>query len=165
MRIYVPATLDELDTAVVGSVTRWPVGPRGAHAVTRALAGELADADDEGREYAAFLAAADDSLSLVAGRPGVPPVRVVVSVDVEQDVVGVDPEGASASSVQLLRDVPDVPLAAVHVDEPTAADDVRAVLAAVDADDDEALAEAVQRVTDRDLLWYDPSEVGQIPRP
>ncbi|MEG3616494.1 DUF6912 family protein [Isoptericola haloaureus] len=165
MRIYVPATLDELDTAVVGRVTRWPVGPRGAHAVTGALAAELADADDEGREYAAFLAAADDSLSLIAARPGAAPVRVVVSADVEDDVVADGAAGGATSAVQVLRDLPDVPLAAVHVDEPAAAEDVRAVLAAVDADDDEALADAVQRVTDRDLLWYDPSEVHQIPRP
>ena len=70
-----------------------------------------------------------------------------------------------------------VPVVAVHVDEPEAADDVRAVLAAADEENDaersgdvgatseSALDDALQRVTDRDLLWYDPTEIPQIPRP
>jgi len=66
---------------------------------------------------------------------------------------------------------------AVHVDEPEAAEDVRAVLAAADEENDAddvaehgatssgALDEALQRVADRDLLWYDPTEIREIPRP
>ncbi len=169
MRIYVPATLDELDSAsVTTNGARWTVASRGAHAVTAALAAALRDEDAEEREYAAFLAAAHDSLALVAGRPGAPPLRVVVSLEVPDAVVssgaldaapGAD---AAPSAVRVAREVT-VPIVAVHVDEPVAAADVRAVLAA--ADEDPAFDVALQRVTDRDLLWYDATEVHQIPRP
>jgi hypothetical protein len=166
MRIYVPVTLEELATAVVSrNATRWDVGARPAHAVTAALVAELPDEDTEGHEYAAFLMAADDSLALVAAGDGVP-LRVVVSLDVPDDAVVVDPGASTASSgVTLTRDLPAVQVRAVHADEPEAAADVRAVLAAVDAADDAALEEAVERVTDRDLLWFDPSEVHAVPRP
>jgi hypothetical protein len=64
----------------------------------------------------------------------------------------------------------------VHVDEPAAAADIADVLAAADEESDAedvarvgeesdtALDEALQRVTDRDLLWYDWSEIKNIPR-
>ncbi len=168
MRIYVPATLDELDNAsVTATAARWTVSPRGAHAVTGALAAALPDDDVEGHEYAAFLAAAHDSLALVAGRPDVPPLRVVVSLEVPDSAVesgAVDAAGSDAapSAVRVVRQLT-VPVVAVHADEPEAAADVRAVLAA--GDDDPALHDALQRVTDRDLLWYDATEVHQIPRP
>ncbi|MCK9795061.1 hypothetical protein M1843_15015 [Isoptericola sp. 4D.3] len=177
MRIYVPATLDELEGAVVAAGgARWDVPARRAHAVTPAMVRELPDDDDETREYEAFLAAADDSLALVAARRDVPPLRAVVSVDVPDTSVtaAVGAEEASAVDVAALSGVAVV---AVHVDEPEAADDVRAVLAAADEENDaeragdvgatseEALDAALQRVTDRDLLWYDPTEISQIPRP
>jgi hypothetical protein len=186
MRIYVPATLDELDSAVVtGSTTRWTVTARRAHAVTAALVAVLPEEDAEGREYAAFLAAADDSLELVAARARVPLLRVVVSLDVPETVValpggggfdgGADDGQSAPSTVLVTRDVRDVSVIAVHVDEPQAAADIRAVLAAADEESDaestsdlaetSALDDALQRVADRDLLWYDASEVHQIPRP
>jgi hypothetical protein len=169
MRIYVPATLDELDSAsVTATAARWTVAPRGAHAVRTALLAALPDEDTEGREYAAFLAAAHDSLALVAGRPDAPPLRVVVSLEVPDAVVSFGALDAAPgadsgpSAVRIAREVT-VPIVAVHVDEPEAAADVRAVLAAADGDTE--LDDALQRVTDRDLLWYDATEVHQIPRP
>ncbi|PFG44018.1 hypothetical protein ATJ88_2735 [Isoptericola jiangsuensis] len=166
MRIYVPVTLEELATAVVSrNATRWDLGARPAHAVTAALVAALPDEDTEGHEYAAFLMAADDSLALVAAGDGAP-LRVVLSLDVPDDAVEVGgPTDGAPSGVTVTRDLPGVRVEAVHADEPEAAADVLAVLAAVDADDDEALGEAVERVTDRDLLWYDPSEVHAVPRP
>lgn len=169
MRIYVPATLDELGSATVTATgARWTVAPRDAHAVTGALTAALPDEDVEGREYAAFLAAAHDSLALVAARPDAPPVRVVVSLEVPDSAVSSgavdahDGDDAAPSAVRVVRELT-VPIVAVHVDEPEAADDVRAMLAA--ADDDPAFDDALQRITDRDLLWYDATEVHQIPRP
>jgi hypothetical protein len=168
MRIYVPATVDELDSATVtATAASWTVTPRGAHAVTGALMAEMPHDDAEEREYAAFLAAAHDSLALVAARPGVPPLRVVVSLEVPEVAVSLDggdlPSGdAAPSAVQLTQELT-VPIVAVHADEPEAAADVRAVIET--ADDHVALDEALQRVTDRDLLWYDATEVHAIPRP
>jgi len=176
MRIYVPATLDELEGAVVAAGgARWDVPSRRAHAVTPALVRELPDEDDESREYEAFLAAADDSLALVAARRGAPPLRVVVSLDVPDASVAAVTEAEEPSAVDVTA-LSGVGVVAVHVDEPDATADVRAVLAAADEENDaertgglatseEALDGALQRVTDRDLLWYDPTEIPQIPRP
>jgi len=177
MRIYVPATLDELASAVVDAAgARWDVPARRVHAVTPALARELPDEDEEGREYEAFLAAADDSLALVAARRADAPLRTVVSLDVPDDRV-TPADGADEPSALEVAALPGAPVVAVHVDEPEAADDVRAALAAADAENDAERAggagagsgadldDALQRVTDRDLLWYDPTEIPRIPRP
>ncbi|WP_418276239.1 DUF6912 family protein [Isoptericola jiangsuensis] len=181
MRLYVPATLDELTAVVPGPTARWDLVPRVAHAVTPQLVAALPDADDEELEYAAFLAAADDSLALVAAGATVP-LRVVVSLEVPDDAVATgatdhEPDGAP-SRTAVVRDVPGARVEAVHVDEPEAAHDVRAVLAAADSphdggsDDgegadgeDERLADAVERVAARDLLWYAPAEIPTIPCP
>ena len=73
VRIYLPASLDELDPA------SGPLSARRAHAVTPALRAMFPDEDDEGLEYAAQLAAADDSLGAArraAGRPAAAVRRV-----------------------------------------------------------------------------------------
>lgn len=176
MRIYLPATLDELDAVTVtAGAARWTVAPRGAHAVTSALVRALPDEDEEGLEYAAALEAADDSLALVAARPDAPRQRLVVTLEVPDRAVqvvetqpGADDEDAPApSAVEVVRTVPDVAIVCVHVDEPEAAPDVEAVLAAADGDGpeaDAALDAALDAVTERDLLWYDWSELGDVPR-
>lgn len=169
MRIYVPATLDELDSVDAGRTSaRWSLTPRVVHGVTSALVTALPDEDTEGVEYAAFLDAAAASLALLAARPDTPPLRAVVTVEVPDRVLepaeaASDP-GTPASTMRLTEGVADVPIVCVHADEPDAAADVAAVRAAADTDDDEALADAVQQVTDRDLLWYDWSEVTTVPR-
>ncbi|QAY63323.1 hypothetical protein ET495_08755 [Xylanimonas allomyrinae] len=169
MRLYVPATLDELDAAVVtASAATWTVPGGPAHAVTAALASSLPDEDDEGREWLAFLAAAHDSLLRIAGAPDGVRLRVVVTVEVPDDAVAAGPgEGSPASQVTVTRSLPGTKVVAVHVDEPEAAADVAEVLdaAASDAPEAEAvLDDAIQRVTDRDLLWYAPEELRAIPR-
>lgn len=181
MRIYVPATLDELDAVThTATAARWTVAPRRAHAVTDELAATLPDEDPEGLEYVAALNAADDSLALVAGRTGAPHQRVVVTVEVPDAAVGpasagTDDDDPVTSEISVTSTVDDVAIVCVHVDEVEAAADIAAVLAAADeeggtepaADPDEeaetALDEALQRVTDRDLLWYDWSELKNIP--
>lgn len=151
MRIYLPASLDELDPAA------GPLEPRRVHAVTPALRAMFPDEDDEGLEFAAQLAAADDSLERLGVRPDAPQLRVVVSVDVpDAAVLEVVADDDVPSAVELTRAVPQSDVICVHVDEPGAASDV--VLA---AGGDEA---AVDRLDERDLLWYDASEVGDIPR-
>ncbi|MBB2922944.1 DUF6912 family protein [Cellulomonas cellasea] len=156
MRIYLPATLDELGTSPdpAGGTT---FAARRAHAVTDALRAALPDEDDEGLEYAAQLAAADDALLRIAAHPGVPELRLVLSADVPDAAVtlatGEDdaPSAVDVTVDVLLRDV-----ACGHVDEPEAAADVRAALTGD--------ASAVERLSERDLLWYDASELGAIPR-
>ncbi|PRZ04894.1 hypothetical protein BCE75_109133 [Isoptericola sp. CG 20/1183] len=165
MRLYVPATVADLDAiSVTARAGWWDVPPRGAHAVTGALVSALPDEDDEAREYAAFLAAADASLMLVAGSSDAVPLRVVVTVEVPEHAV-TDAAGDVPPSGVDVGAVPGTQVEAVHVDEPEAAADVRAVLDAIDAGDDEALAAATEQVDQRDLLWYHPTEAHQVPRP
>ncbi|WP_407317032.1 hypothetical protein UQW22_10950 [Isoptericola halotolerans] len=164
MRLYVPATFDDLDAlTVTARGARWDVPARGAHAVTAELAAALPDEDEESREYEAFLAAADASLVLVVGRATAVPLRVVVTVDVPDDAATPAAGETAPSGVDVVA-VPGTKVEAIHVDEPAAAGDVRAVLAAVDAGDDEALEVATDRVAERDLLWYDPTEAQDVPR-
>ncbi|WP_448629908.1 DUF6912 family protein [Cellulomonas soli] len=158
MRIYLPATLDELDSLTL-------LAPRRAHAVTPALRAALPDEDEEGLEFAAQLAAADESLLRVAGAPSAPTLRLVVSADVpealvdavDEDTDEAQDEALSAPSAVALRgDLERRWVVCVHVDEPAASADVQAAL--------EGDEEAVERLAERDLLWYDVSELAAIPR-
>ncbi|MDM8083841.1 hypothetical protein QUV83_03555 [Cellulomonas cellasea] len=155
MRIYLPATLDELDDPADGGQ---PVlGARRVHAVTPALRAALPEEDEEELEYAAQLAAADDALLLVAGRPHAPQFRLVLSADVpDADVSPVGDDGVAPSLVELRSPVPLAAVACGHVDEPDAAADL-----ALAVTGDEG---AIERLAERDLLWYDVTELGGIPR-
>ncbi|MCR6647967.1 MAG: hypothetical protein NVV70_07465 [Cellulomonas sp.] len=154
MRLYLPATLDDLALAADGAVT---LTPRVAHAVTPELRAALPDEDEEGLEFSAHLAAADDSLAMLAVAPAAPQLRLVVTVDVPTGAVR---EGtatdAGPSAVELVEPVGRDAIVCVHVDEPALRDDVRAALAG-----DEAAAE---RVAEADLLWYDVAELAELPR-
>ena len=156
MRIYLPATLDELTALAVS--TRRPASldlePRGAHAVTAALAAALPDEDEEGLEYSAHLAAADDTLALIAASPTADRRRLVLSVEVPDDAVVAaagDATVISPSAVDIVVPVPGAVVVCGHIDETDAVADVEATLA---GDDD-----AVERLVERDLLWYDASEL------
>lgn len=162
MRLYVPSTLAELDALTSTTIT---LAPRRAHAATPALVAELADEgidDLEEVEYVAQLAAADDSLVAIASGPAVPWLRVVISVDVPDAVVRPllagdgDDDDVAPSAVETTEPVSGVKIVCVHVDEPDAAADIEAVMG---GDDD-----AIERLADRDLLWYDATELASIPR-
>ncbi len=152
MRIYLPSTLAELGR---------PDGldPRVVHAVTPALRAALPDEDDEGLEYAAQLLAADDSVDRLAAEAGEGTRwrRVVVAADVSDELVAaVEDEDEVASAVRLLALVPWSDVACAHVDEVEAEPEVRA---AAQGDDD-----AAERLVERDLLWFDASELPSLAR-
>lgn len=154
VRLYIPATLDDLPAA--GSLALDI--PHRAHAVTSALVALLPDEDEEGMEFAAQLMAADDALVLLAGKPDAPELRLVLTAEVPDDhvvVAGPDTD-ESPSLVMLTRQVRREDLVCAHVDEPAARAVVRAAL-----DGDDA---ALEDLAERDLLWYDTSELGRIPR-
>lgn len=148
VRVYLPAALDQLPCE--------QVGPGRGHAVTPDLRAALPEEDDEGWEYAALLAAADDALALLALRPGATRLRAVLAADVPDGLVDV-PAGADelATAVDLVAGAPWSAVVSVHVDEPAAAGDVVAALAGD--------AAAHERLVERELLWYDVTEVGRIP--
>ena len=154
MRIYLPATLLELAPAADGTLT--PLAPRRAHTVTRELRELFPDDGDEGLEYAAQLAAADDSLVRLRVTPTAPRLRLVLTAEVPEGAVApVDDDDAAPSAVELTAHVEWDAVACGHVDEPDARPDVAAALTGA--------AAAVERLDERDLLWYDASELAAIP--
>ncbi len=153
VRIYLPATVDELDL-VHGN--RAPLVPRVVHAVTPALREALQGEDEEGWEFAAHLAAADDSLLRIAGRPDAPHQRLVVTAVVPDSFVEHSDTDEAPSALTLTSAVPWDRVVCVHIDEPEAMSDVAAALR---GDED-----AATRLSEADLLWYDVSEVDDLPR-
>lgn len=156
MRLYVPATLTDL-RGVTDTIT---LGPRRVHAATDELTNELATdgvTDIEEIEYVAHLAAAHDSLMAIIENPDVPWRRLVISVDVPDHLVG--PVSASdddtpASARELIGEALAVPIVCVHVDEIDAAAEIEKVLGGDHA--------AIDDLVDRELLWYDVSEIPEI---
>lgn len=161
MRIYLPSTLDELGVS--------DLAPRVVHAVTSALRAALPDEDEEGLEYAAQLLAADDSLERldVAGTAG--RRRVVIAADVPEALVeslveqrddedpapaAVAATGHAPSAVRLTSRITWRRVACAHVDEAAAEKDVAAALGGD--------ASASERLAERDLLWYDVSELRTL---
>lgn len=146
MRIYLPSTLAELDPGR-------GFAPRLVHAVTSALRGALPDEDEEGLEYAAQLLAADDSLERLDGNDA-PRRRVVLAVDVPEAVVESVDDPHAPSVVRLTATVGWDEVACAHVDEAAAEADIVATLSG-DGD-------AAERLAERDLLWYDASELDRL---
>ncbi|MDR1294066.1 MAG: hypothetical protein LBK59_03780 [Bifidobacteriaceae bacterium] len=146
VRVYIPLTVPRLAEPDIAAPT--------AFAPTAGLAVELPGEDTEVVEYAAFLAAADASLAGLAGSIA-PPRRVVVSADVpDADLAPPQWSDPHPGAVVLTRRVMWAAVAAIHIDEPDAADDVRLAIAADPA--------AALRVEERDLLWYAPQERSAI---
>lgn len=107
MRVYVPATLPLLASYVAGG----GIGPAPieARAVTEWLRAATEDLEEEDREYAALMAAADDSVTLLS--PADPPRRVVLAVDVDGVL-----ESDESSRVEVTSAFSMSQLKAVHTD-------------------------------------------------
>ncbi len=140
MRVYLPAVAADLTEEL-----RPPL----VHAVTPAVRAEFPGEDEETLELIAFLAAADDSVRLVAER-GAPPRRVVLAADVPD--ARLTPGGEDELATVLVPDGP-VPwdsVVSIHVDGPDAAARVTAAAAGD--------AEALDALGEEDLLWFDVTE-------
>jgi hypothetical protein len=107
IRIYIPATLSGL----AGFVAEGGVGPAPvrARAVTAWLREEWPEADEEEWEYAALMAAADDSAGLLTDEDA--PRRVVLAADVDSAV-----ESDDSTRVEVLSAFPFRMVKAVHAD-------------------------------------------------
>ena len=160
MRVYLPTTLDGL--AAASAAGSFPA-PLAAHAVTGAVREWYLSDDVEELEYAAFTEAAEASLRGLAGS-GAAPRRVVVAADVPDGAVRPLPGDRFRSAVEVGAQVPLQAVVSVHVDEPEAADVVRAALAAVeaaDAGDDDARF-TLDEAEATELLWYDVTEIADL---
>lgn len=148
MRIYLPASFAELDAHPA------PLAIGSAHGATALVRSSLPAEDEEAWEFVAQLAAADESLVRLTDEDV--PLRLVIVADVSDAVVRAVDGAAEPSQVVLDEPVSWAEVACVLVDEPEAAEDVRAARAGD--------TEAAARLGDRDLLWYDVSELSDVPR-
>ena len=163
MRVYLPATVPDLRALLdTGSFGRPPVP---GYAVTAALREWYADGDDEELEYAALTLAARASVRLLdpllVHDPAAPARRVVLVAEVERAEAAPEVDRAA---VRVPDAVPLRRVQAVHVDDPTAADDVRAAAEAVVAADlgNDDAAFALEQAEGHELQWYATQEIGPL---
>jgi hypothetical protein len=157
VRIYVPATVAGL--AALHATGRLAPAPLAAHAVTAAVRRSWPGADDEELEYAVLMAAAYDSLRLIAATSG-EPRRVVVVAEV--DDADVTPS-ADDSAVSVGVDVPIARCGAVHVDDADAEGEVVLALGRLsdaEAGDERALADV--SLVEHELMWFATQEIPDL---
>ena len=161
IRVYLPATLPLLALLrQCGELAPYTSDGHEvvAHAVTPTLREWYAEGDQEELEYTALTAAARASLRILAEEPSAPRRRVVLAADVD----GVQPrDGEERGTVTLPAAVPWRKIAAGHVDDPDAAQDVAAAAQAVGAadDGDEDAAFTVDSAEAHELQWYATQEL------
>jgi hypothetical protein len=165
MRVYLPCTLPRLAQLVTDAeITAGPEPARG-YAVTPALREWYASGDEEELEYVAMLRAARESLRLLRADPQAPPRRVVLAVDVPDGrVTGGGADLADPGAVEVTAPIPLRDLVSGHIDDPAAAQDVRAAVAALpaaDAGDDNAKF-TVDGAEGHELLWYATQELQHV---
>ena len=162
MRVYLastmPALAEALETGEIGPA------PLAGFAVTPALREWYASGDLEELEYAALTVAARASLRLLAADEAAPPRRVALAAEVPDDRVspGHDPDDPAA--VKIITIVPVARLASAHIDDPQAAADVRAAVAALPAADrgDGDAKFLVDGAEGNELLWYAVQELPYL---
>ncbi|WP_449061001.1 DUF6912 family protein [Planomonospora algeriensis] len=166
MRVYLPATLPAL--ARVATEKEFGPAPLTGYAVTPALIEWYASGDTEELEYVALTDAARSSLRMLAADRAdgveVAARRVVIAVEVPDEAVSAGADLSERSRVRLARAVALEEIAAVHVDEQSAAADVEAAVAALpaaDAGDDDARF-TVDGAEAHELLWYATQEIPDL---
>ena len=162
MRVYLPSTLPVL----AGVLAKGVAGPAPlrAFAVTPALREAYASGDDEELEYVAMLAAARESLRLLAADPDAQRRRVVLAADVPQAEVTWQAYDDEPAAVVIGADVPVSAMASGHIDEPGAEEDVAAAADASFAADagDEDAAFTVDSAEGHELAWYATQELEYV---
>ncbi|HEY1627486.1 MAG TPA: hypothetical protein VGG16_27210 [Streptosporangiaceae bacterium] len=157
MRVYLPSTLPGLARVLQAG----QIDPVTAYAVTPALREAYSSGDTEELEYVALLAAARASLGLLAADPQAPPRRVVLAAEVP-DAAAIAAEHPAA--VTIAGPIPIAKLAAAHVDDDEAAQDVAkavAALPAAEAGDEDAEFD-VDEAEGHELAWYATQELPHL---
>ena len=158
MRIYVPTTVAGL--AALHGTGRLAPAPISAHAVTPALRASWAGADDEELEYAVLMAAAFDSLQLIAATAG-EPRRVVVVADA--DAADVTAAEDDVTAVRVATDILISRCSAVHVDDADAEGEIVLALGRLpdaEAGDERALADV--SLVEHELMWFATQEIPDL---
>ncbi|WP_061961730.1 DUF6912 family protein [Demequina flava] len=146
MRVYIPASFDDLDGCLRGDLTA-----ERAYAVTGRLLEISSLADEEElaeqvRDEAAY-ASLQDNLA---------PVRVVLVADCSRAEVR-ELSGDHPAAVSVTGKIASEDVVCAFVDELAAAEDAAAALGGNEV--------AAESLAQRDVLWWDVSEFAAIPRP
>jgi uncharacterized protein DUF6912 len=151
---------------LAGDLQAGELTTRIAYTVTPALREAYASGDTEELEYVALLAAARDSLSLLAADPQAPPRRVVLAADVPEDTTGLMTHPDHPAQILVATPVPAILLASAHVDDAEAAQDVAKAVAALPAAEagDEDAEFAVDQADGHELAWYATQELPDLLR-
>ena len=162
MRVYLPATMPALAAALTAGQLSPP--PLAGFAVTPALRESYASGDLDELEYAAMAVAARASLRLLAADGTAPPRRVTLAADVPDEQVNGCGDPDEPAAVKISSVVPLARVASAHVDDPDAAGDVRAAVAALPAADrgDEDAKFTVDSAEGNELLWYAVQELPYL---
>ncbi len=131
------------------------LGPRVVHAVTPALRAALPDEDEEGLEFSAQLLAADDCLDLLAESSAVAR-RVVVAADVPQDAVAAARRRRPGAQRGAPAGPGDLAGRGVRTRRRARRRGRR------DGCRSPATRTAGERLVERDLLWYDVTELAAL---
>ncbi len=166
MRVYLPCTLP----ALARMLAEGELGPAPltGYAVTPALIEWYVSGDTEELEYVALTEAARASLRmLMADRAdGVDVVgrRVVVAAEVPDHQVRTGSDLEERARVRIETAVPPAKVAAVHVDDPSAAPDIDAAIAALPAADhgDDDARFTVDGAEAHELMWYATQEIPDL---
>jgi hypothetical protein len=164
MRIYLPFTLPMLASMLADGQTG--TAPFRGYAVTPSLREWYSSGDEEELEYVAMTQAARASLRLLRADPGAPVRRVVLAADVPGEhvthVAGFD----EPALVEIRVPVRLADVVSGHIDDPAAAGDVGAAVAALaGADDgDEDARFVVDGAEGHELLWYAAQELHLVSR-
>lgn len=162
MRVYLPATLPELARLLrEDGIGRAPV--RG-FAVTPALREWYASGDLEELEYVAMTHAARASLRLLLDDPDAPRRRAVLAAEVPQEHIRAGNGFEEPAVIEITSRVPLAWVVSVHIDDPLAAGDVQAAVAALPAAEkgDEDARFTVDGAEGHELLWYATQELPHL---
>ncbi|WP_431894108.1 DUF6912 family protein [Nonomuraea sp. bgisy101] len=166
MRVYLPSTLPSLARAAAEG--ELGPAPLTGYAVTPALIEWYASGDTEELEYVALTEAARASLRMLAAdrADGVVAAarRVVVAAEVPDDVLSMGADLEERARVRLAEAVPMAKVAAVHIDDTYAADDIEAAIAALPAADrgDDDARFTVDGAEAHELMWYATQEIPDL---
>jgi hypothetical protein len=161
MRVYLPTTLASLPDVLAKAELAPPLN---AFAVTPALREAYASGDEEELEYIAMLAAARESLRLLARSLSAPRRRVVLAADVPDLDVTWIAYGDDPAAVVVGAAVPLTAVAAGHADDLGAINDVASAAlasAAADAGDEDAQF-TVDGAEGHELGWYATQELAEL---
>ncbi|MET8383096.1 hypothetical protein ABZV14_08840 [Streptosporangium canum] len=166
MRVYLPCTLPAL--ARVVTLGELGPAPLTGYAVTPALVEWYVSGDIEELEYVALTEAARASLRMLAAdrADGVQAAarRVVIAAEVPDGSVSAGAELEERARVRLAAAVPMADIAAVHVDDLSAVEDVEAAVVALPAADrgDDDARFALDGAEANELLWYATQEIPDL---